>query len=165
MNMVIYDSDKCIWKRDFEYDSLSMKEFDEYANIAATFVGYFIGKHDSISVEVNRIERKFRIIVEHIDKNSIYDYSISDFNAGYYKNGNMKWIDNFFGILNNEYGLAANNLRIPSYPTNSADTIYDWWKLYSQLRNFKIDFKISKNFPTVYDKIVCLKDKYFRWWG
>ena len=161
--MVIYDSDKCIWKRDFGYDSLSMKEFDEYASIAVAFVGYFIVKYENISVEVNRIERKFRIIVEHNDASNICDYGFSDF-EGYYKNGNIKWIDNFFGILNNEYGLAANNLRIPGYPTNSADGIYEWWKLYSQLRDFKIDFSASKNFPTIYDKIVELKNKYFSWW-
>lgn len=163
--MVIYDSDKCIWKRDFGYDFLSIKEFDEYASIAVTFIGYFIGKHESMSVEVNRIERKFRIIVEYIGEGSIYDCAFAAYPSGYCKNGNVKWIDNFFGILNNEYGLAANNLKIPDYPTSSPDEIHEWWKLYSQLRNFKIDFKASKDFPTAYDKIVGLKSKYFSWWG
>ena len=162
--MVIYDSDKCIWKRDFGYDSLSLKEFDKYASIAVTFVGYFIVKYESISVEVNRIERKFRIIVEHNDASNLCDYGFSSF-EGYYENGNIKWIDNFFGVLNNEYGLAANNLRIPDYPICSADGIHEWWKLYSQLRDFKLDFKVSKDFQAVYGKIVGLKDKYFGWWG
>ena len=84
--MVIFDTDRCIWKRDFGYDSLSIKEFDEYASVAITFVGYFIVKYENISVEVNRIERKFRIIVEHNDASNICDYGFSDF-EGYYKNG------------------------------------------------------------------------------
>lgn len=164
--MVIYDSDKCIWKRDFGYDSLSIKEFDEYANIATVFIGYFIKNFEPIFVKANRIRRSFRIIIgqNEASDSDIYDYSSSDF-EGYYKNGNIKWIDNFFGILNNEYGLAANNLRIPVYSTCSADGIHEWWKLYNQLRDFKIDFSVSKDFPTMYDKIVLLKDKYFRWWG
>ncbi len=164
--MVIYDSDKCIWKRDFGYDSLSIKEFNEYASIAVAFIGYFIKNFEPIFVEANRIRRSFRIIIgqNYASDSDIYDYSSSDF-EGYYKNGNIKWIDNFFGILNNEYGLATNNLRIPCYPTSSTDEIYDWWRLYNQLRNFKIDFKASKDFQAVYGKIVGLKDKYFGWWG
>lgn len=165
MSTVLYDSDKCIWKRDFGYDWLSIKEFDEYASIVVGFVGHFIVEYESISVEVNRIERKFRIIVEHVDENNIYDYGFGGLDSDYYKNGNIKWIDDFFGILNNEYGLAANNLRIPSYPTTSADRIHDWWKLYSQLRDFKLDSSASKELSTAYDKIVLLKDKYFSWWG
>lgn len=166
--MVIYDSNKCIWKRDFGYDLLSIKELDEYASIATVFIKYFIKNFESISIEVNRIRKSFRIIIGRNDTSDsyLYDYSSSDFKR-YYENGNIKWIDDFFGILNNEYGLAANNLRIPNYPTDSAAGFSEWWRLYSQLRNFKIDFKVSNflKYSTVYDKIVCLKDKYFRWWG
>lgn len=161
--MVIYDSDKYTWKRDFGYDSLPLKEFDEYASIAVTFIGYFIVKYESISVEVNRIERKFRIIVEHVDKNNIYDYGFGGLDSDYYENDNIKWIDYFFGVLNNEYGLAANNLRIPDYPLDSAYGIYDWWRLYKQLLNFTLGFNAFKDFSTAYDKIVSLKDKYFSW--
>lgn len=56
---VLFDSDKCIWKRDFGYDSMSLKEFDEYANIAATFAGHFVGNYEHLSIEMNRLEKRF----------------------------------------------------------------------------------------------------------
>lgn len=164
---ILFDSDKCIWKRDFGYDSMPLKEFDEYANIAATFIGHFIGKKENVSIEINRLKKKFRIIVRHNDMNDTeYGVSFCDLEAGYYKNGNVKWLDNFFGILNNEYGLAANNLRIPKYPTSSGDGYYEWWETYKQMRNFKMDFayKEGKGFSEVWEKIYNLKRKYFENW-
>lgn len=41
MNTVLYDSDKCVWKRDFGYDSMSLKEFDEYDKITYLRDKYF----------------------------------------------------------------------------------------------------------------------------
>ena len=164
---ILFDSNKCIWKRDFGYDSMSLKEFDEYANIAATFIGHFIGEKENVSIEINRLKKKFRIIVRHNDMNDTeYGVSFCDLEAGYYKNGNVKWLDNFFGILNNEYGLAANNLRIPKYPTSSADGYYEWWKTYKQMRNFKMDFIHEDliNPCVAYRKILGLKRKYFENW-
>ena len=163
MKNILYDSNKCIWKRDFGYDSMSLKEFDEYASIAVGFVGHFVVEYESISVEVNRIERKFRIIVEHVGKNNIYDYGFGGLDSDYYENGNIKWMDNFFGILNNEYGLAANNLRIPQFPTSNGDQYYEWWILARQFRDFKIGFEAGTD-NGIYDKINKLRDKYFTHW-
>lgn len=163
MNNILFDSDKCFWKRDFGYDSMSLKEFDEYVEIAATFISHFVEKHESLSIETNRLKKSFRIIVRHNDNDEQYDAAFCDLQAEYYKNGNVKWIDNFFGILNNEYGLAANNLRIPKFPTSSGDLYYQWWRLARHFRDFRIDFKngIRNN---AYEKINELKNKYFEWW-
>ena len=159
---VLFDSDKCIWKRDFGYDSMSLKEFDEYANIAATFTGHFVGNYEHLSIEMNRLEKTFRLVVNrNYPGTDEYGWAFA-LHGGYYQSGNVKWLDNFFGILNNEYGLAANNLRIPKYPTNSADGYYEWYILARQFRNFRIDFKDITN--SVYDKISNLRDKYFEHW-
>ena len=166
---VLFDSDKCIWKRDFGYDSMSLKEFDEYANIAATFAGYFVGNYEHLSVDMNRLEKTFRLVVNRnypgTDKYG-WAFALYGRRDGYYKNGNVKWLDNFFGILNNEYGLAANKLRIPKYPTSSSDGYYEWWETYKQMRNFKMDFayKDGKGFSEVWEKIYNLKRKYFENW-
>lgn len=61
---VLFDSDKCIWKRDFGYDSMSLKEFDEYANIAATFIGHFVDSGtENLSIDMNRLNKKFHLTV------------------------------------------------------------------------------------------------------
>ena len=163
MKEILFDSNKCFWQRDFGYDSMSLKEFNEYAELAATFIGHFVEEHESIVVDIDRLRRKFRIIVKHNDMNDDeYDAAFCDLQAEYYKNGNVKWIDNFFGILNNEYGLAANNLRIPKFPTSSGDLYYQWWRLARHFRDFRIDSK--ENLNVVCDKITQLRDKYFTFW-
>lgn len=155
---VLFDSDKCIWKRDFGYDFLSIKEFDEYANIAATFVGHFVDSGtENLSIDMNRLNKKFHLTVF---SNSFISRLYAEGEC--YQNGNIKWIDNFFGILNNEFGLAANNLRIPKFPTSSGDGYYEWYILARQFRNFIIDFKDNLN--VIYDKISNLRDKYFEYW-
>ena len=157
---VLFDSDKCIWKRDFGYDSMSLKEFDEYANIAATFAGHLIGNYEHLSVEMNRLKKTFHISI-FFDAKGRDDTFVTKL-CGYesYESGNIRFIDDFFGILNNEYGLAANNLRIPKYPTLT-DGNYSWHELYSEMRNFIIDFKYHN---TIYDKIRDLYKKYFAGW-
>ena len=69
MKEILFDSNKCIWQRDFGYDSMSLKEFNEYAELAATFIGHFVEEHESIVVDIDRLRRKFRIIVKHNDMN------------------------------------------------------------------------------------------------
>ena len=163
---VLFDSDKCIWKRDFGYGSMSLKELDTYANIAYTFAGHFVGNYEHLSVEMNRLEKTFRLVIDrNYPDTDEYGWAFM-LPGGYYQSGNVKWLDNFFGILNNEYGLAANNLRIPKYPTSSADGYYEWWETYKQIRNFKMDFihEDLTNPCVAYRKILDLKRKYFKNW-
>lgn len=160
MKEILFDSNKCIWQRDFGYDSMSLSEFDEYVGMAAMFIGHFVdSKTENLSIDMNRLNKTFRMMVFRLidNKTPVYNREL------YYQNKNVKWMDNFFGVLNNEYGLAANNLRIPKYPTSSADGYYQWWVLYKQFRNFKMDFEHQgfNDILVTYQKIVNLKDKYF----
>lgn len=106
--MVIFDTDRCFERKHTRFDLLSIEDMDDYSEAFWFFLkNNFKAVGQTFEVSINRIERKFRIVIH--DK-FLDGFDPKDLSA--YENGNVKPAEAFFHLLN--YGIS--NLKaIPNF--------------------------------------------------
>ena len=153
--MVTFDSDRCFHRNEIRFDKLSISQFDEYVSLFNKYVhGYQKAETETESLFINRIERKFRFIIED---------TLDGFNPSHlslYRNGNLKTIEAIFYLINHYcsilFAIKDFTPEIPEIDHNGLDSII-WYNVLNSnllLKNDlgfllkKYDFNIDKGFYT-----------------
>lgn len=156
MSEILFDSDRILRKPSFSYDKLEIDKLDEYAYIFSSFIKILLSQRlkqtlrdlDYV-IEINRVDKIFRALI--IKDN---DVPVHELISTHYQNNNIKIVENFQYILNDHFGLSNFDLRIPLYPTSSADGYYQWYLLKNVMDYMRI----------INEKISDLYREYFGNW-
>jgi len=159
--MTIFDSDNLNFMPESKLSSLDFDKFDRYTGMAYSFIGSFFKYYGMITMDLNRIEKRFHLTVDDNGLSEVVTASYINKNRKY-PNGNVKWMENFFYLLNDEFGLSSRDLRIPNYPTSSADGYFEWYILKSYLDTYFHRFLDSS--PRDVHPIMEMTKKYFKGW-
>lgn len=93
--MITFDTNRCFHRNEIRFDKMSISQFDKYVSFFSEFViGYEKAKTETFSLFMNRIERKFRFIVEDTLE-GFYPMQLS-----MYRNGNLKTFESVFHFTN-----------------------------------------------------------------
>lgn len=158
--MTIFDSDNLNFMPESKLESLDFDKFDRYAGMAYSFIGAFSKYYGLVAMDLNRIEKRFHLTVD--DSGPFEGVIKASSINNKYPNGNVKWMENFFYLLNGEFGLSSRDLRIPNYPTSSADGYFEWYDLKSRLDTYFRRFLDSS--PRDVHPIMEMTKKYFKGW-
>ena len=102
--MIIFDTDKCFYRKNIDYRLLSIEDLEQYAKMFheyATQCGFNHGT-ESVNVDLNRIKKTFRLVMDDSSEpKNLQWFSI-------YKNGNLKTLECMFHFLNGAFGEKDN---------------------------------------------------------
>ena len=115
--MIVFDTDKCFYRKNIDYGLLPIEDLELYAKMFyeyAAHYNFFNHGTESVNVDLNRIEKSFRLVMD--DNSGPEDlrwFSI-------YKNGNLKTLECVFHFLNVVFG-EKNNLESWIYMPDEID--------------------------------------------
>ena len=135
--MITFDTDRCFHRNEIRFDKMSISQFDEYVSFFSEFViGYKKVKTEIFSLFMNRIERKFRFVIEDTLE-GFYPMHLS-----MYRNGNLKTFESAFHFTNFFFSTQCDfEIFTPDIPEIDYDGLYS-------IRSCSI-FKESNNSLTV----------------
>jgi len=114
--MIVFDTDKCFYRKNIDYGLLPIEDLELYAKMFyeyATHGGFEHGT-ESVNVDLNRIEKSFRLVMDDSSEpKELRWFSI-------YKNGNLKTLECMFHFLNGIFG-EKNNLKSWIYMPDEID--------------------------------------------
>lgn len=141
--MIVFDTDKCFYRKNIDYGLLPIDDLELYAKIFYEYATQCSFKHgtESVNVDLNRINKTFRLIMDDSSEPKyVRWFSI-------YKNGNLKTLECVFHFLNGVFG-EKNNLKSWIYMPDEIDSdginaLYnkDWLEWYNLLDFYKVYVK------------------------
>ena len=114
--MIVFDTDKCFYRKNIDYRLLSIEDLEQYAKMFYEYSTHcgFNHEMEQVRIYLNRIKKTFRLVMDDSSKpKELRWFSI-------YKNGNLKTLECMFHFLNGVFG-EKNNLKNWIYMPDEID--------------------------------------------